>query len=34
MLGGLKYLAISTLMYLIGIALFYKARKEDKRKNV
>ena len=30
--GGLKYLAISTLMYLIGIALFYKARKEDKRK--
>jgi arginine:ornithine antiporter/lysine permease len=30
--GGLKYLAISTLMYLIGIGLFYKARKEDNRK--
>jgi arginine:ornithine antiporter/lysine permease len=30
--GGLKYLAISTLMYLLGIVLFYKARKEDNRK--
>ena len=30
--GGLKYLAISTLMYLLGIVLFYKARREDNRK--
>ncbi|AUR53088.1 basic amino acid/polyamine antiporter [Aquella oligotrophica] len=30
--GGLKYLAISTLMYLIGIFLFYKARREDGRR--
>ncbi|TXI91367.1 MAG: amino acid permease [Neisseriales bacterium] len=30
--GGLKYLAISTLMYLLGIVLFYKARRENGRK--
>lgn len=30
--GGLKYLAISTMMYALGIAFFYKARQEEKRK--
>jgi arginine:ornithine antiporter/lysine permease len=30
--GGLKYLAISSIMYTIGIAFFYKARKENNRK--
>lgn len=30
--GGLKYLAISTVMYLIGIVFFHKARKEENRK--
>lgn len=30
--GGLKYLAISSLMYFVGIFFFAKARREDKRK--
>ncbi len=30
--GGLKYLAISSLMYFVGIFVFAKARREDKRK--
>lgn len=30
--GGLKYLAISTMMYALGIAFFYKARQEENRK--
>ncbi len=30
--GGLKYLAISSLMYFVGIFLFAKARREERRK--
>lgn len=30
--GGLKYLAISSLMYFVGIFVFAKARKEENRK--
>lgn len=30
--GGLKYLAISSLMYFVGIFVFAKARREDGRK--
>jgi arginine:ornithine antiporter/lysine permease len=30
--GGMKYLAISSLMYFVGIFVFYKARREDGRK--
>ncbi len=30
--GGMKYLAISSLMYVAGILFFAKARREDKRK--
>lgn len=30
--GGLKYLALSTMMYFVGIVVFYYARREDKRK--
>jgi arginine:ornithine antiporter/lysine permease len=30
--GGLKYLAISSIMYFVGIFFFAKARREDKRK--
>lgn len=30
--GGLKYLAISTLMYCVGILVFAKARRENNRK--
>lgn len=30
--GGIKYLAISTLMYVLGLPFFFKARKEESRK--
>ena len=30
--GGLKYLAISSIMYFVGILVFYIARKENNRK--
>ncbi len=30
--GGVKYLAISTLMYVLGMPLFFKARNEESRK--
>lgn len=30
--GGLKYLAISTLMYVLGMGFFYKARREESRR--
>ena len=30
--GGLKYLAISSIMYFIGILVFYKARRENGQK--
>jgi arginine:ornithine antiporter/lysine permease len=30
--GGIKYLAISSLMYVLGMPLFFKARGENSRK--